>query len=632
MFLFPRSYAGLTACVVFGSLVVTLASARDEGSCTVSVDGTSDCGDASSEQCTVYLAQSTVPNAGLGIFTTVGREVGDFVGDGDVVLPVVDLWYHISAHGESFAAHFLDPTADYVWFGPELGIFESAHCYSTTEHMVAFASGLDAAINCNLALNNVDKTLPEYDLNQLHRSTDPGTGAFTPYHKVRTYVTHPIPPGGELFKYYGDDWFLNRDFGLLPLSDNYPQAEELSHHFHEKINRRENLPLEAKEDLWNLISHDFPYASRTLNALPRHLSGVDTVEKEGIRAVYQPAAMRNVNEVEATGRCLENIVSGPSSIPQAGRGAFATRLLHKGTTITGSPLIFVPNRIFFEQYNGNWVHKDERPDKDQVVGYQILLNYCFHHSESSVFLCPYGAGINYINHSKEKANVHLQWADDGEMGHREEFLRTSPDAMLFSAAPGLFIDYIATRDIEAGEELFLDYGSLWEDKWNEHVEQWTPDEDASQYISARDYNVEYEDALLRTAEEQAGWPYPSHFQMRCLDAIRWQKELGHEEAKELWNPSVPGIPCEIEERKLENRQFLYKVYYHVPEGDLLEEGNHDETEVVWDLSDWIVRGAIRFVDVPYTTDLALPGAFRHPIGFPDDIFPEAWRGEHVSYR
>jgi hypothetical protein len=50
----------------------------------------------------------------------------------------------------------------------------------------------------------------------------------------------------------------------------------------------------------------------------------------------------------------------------------------------------------------------------------------------------------------------------------------------------------------------------------------------------------------------------------------------------------------------------------------------------WIESDWIVREAMRFVDVPYSQDLHLKEAFRHPIGFPDDVFPDAWKGVYLS--
>jgi hypothetical protein len=39
----------------------------------------------------------------------------------------------------------------------------------------------------------------------------------------------------------------------------------------------------------------------------------------------------------------------------------------------------------------------------------------------------------------------------------------------------------------------------------------------------------------------------------------------------------------------------------------------------------VPRDAIRFWDLPYTSDLHLGNAFRHEIGIPDSILPQAWR-------
>ena len=48
----------------------------------------------SSSSCELYLAKSTIPNAGLGIFTTVPRKRNDSIGNGDVCIPILDLeWY-----------------------------------------------------------------------------------------------------------------------------------------------------------------------------------------------------------------------------------------------------------------------------------------------------------------------------------------------------------------------------------------------------------------------------------------------------------------------------------------------------------------------------------------------------------
>ena len=45
-----------------------------------------------------------------------------------------------------------------------------------------------------------------YDTAGLHRSKDPGSGAFTPYHSSNTTALMGIEAGQELFASYGMDW------------------------------------------------------------------------------------------------------------------------------------------------------------------------------------------------------------------------------------------------------------------------------------------------------------------------------------------------------------------------------------------------------------------------------------------
>jgi len=158
-------------------------------------------------RCGLYMAVSTIPGAGLGIFSGVDRRPGGYVGEGDPLIPLVDLYYHLQNSPEfdpedmEHQSESLDPTSDYVWHGSELGMQQES-AYSDTQ-CTAYCPGLDAAINCNLALINVDKLVPEYDDGGLRRNIDPGAGAFTPYHNCTTVVTAPIPAGGELFKVRG---------------------------------------------------------------------------------------------------------------------------------------------------------------------------------------------------------------------------------------------------------------------------------------------------------------------------------------------------------------------------------------------------------------------------------------------
>jgi hypothetical protein len=64
-------------------------------------------------ECDLYIAESTIPNAGLGIFTAVEKKVGDMVGNGDVCFPLLEMDWHNGKILEK--KEYYDPFEDYVW-------------------------------------------------------------------------------------------------------------------------------------------------------------------------------------------------------------------------------------------------------------------------------------------------------------------------------------------------------------------------------------------------------------------------------------------------------------------------------------------------------------------------------------
>lgn len=544
-------------------------------------------------QCTLYMAESTIPHAGLGIFTGVPRVPGETLGSGDVLIPVTDLWYHLDADASE---EHLDPTADYIWHGPEMGMQqETSH---PNQHISAFAPGLDAAINCHLGLINVDKGVPDFDTGGLHRSRDPGAGAITPYHNCTTKVIRDMPAGSEAMKDYGDNWFETRPyaFATLPLKGDYPKADTLNRHVYNLVTNIDASD-ELLTDLWDIIT-DPNLESRLLNALPRDAVDVERVASEGIRNYYQPSGIRSLEELDRTGRCLDIVRPGKSTIPQAGRGLFATQLLPEGSLVAGTPLLQVQDQRVFEMYQGDWYDKEEEPDRDHLEGFQIMMNYCWKHWESRIYLCPYGAGVNYINHNTQgEPNVRVQWAEDGVMGHKAEWLMQGPEEMGFHASPGLFMDLVATRDIQPGDEIFLDYGDEWVAAWDDHVEAWEDKEyhHSPDYQSARDWNKENGQVMLRTSKEQEEEPYPSHMELRCLAAIEDVEALTNADAARQWITSESGILCDIalrrkpieEDAHLGENEYVYRVKFaplvYSPETEYFEQSD-----------DWVRYGTLSF--------------------------------------
>ena len=147
-------------------------------------------------QCDLIIAESTIPNAGLGIFSTVQRRKGEKVGNGDKAIPLVDIYWHNDPG-------FYYPMADYIWNGNVMGMTEEVE----KDDIDAYWPGLDCMINCNLALINVEKAIPKYDEAGFHRSTHPGAGAISYYNNGTTEVIRDVPAGGELFKHYSDHWY-----------------------------------------------------------------------------------------------------------------------------------------------------------------------------------------------------------------------------------------------------------------------------------------------------------------------------------------------------------------------------------------------------------------------------------------
>jgi hypothetical protein len=282
-----------------------------------------------------------------------------------------------------------------------------------------------------------------------------------------------------------------------------------------------------------------------------------------------------------------------------------------------------------ESSNGQMVRDVEKGP----IGYQLLLNYCFGHPQSTLLICPYGSGVNYINHNQTMVNVKIQWAPNGHFNHDSEWLKTSPDDMFWEHSTKLAMEFVALRDIKEGEEIFLDYGDEWEAKWQKHIEAWQSAPDRREYISSHQMNLIHVDDSIRTKEEQELDPYPENVAINCHSALKqsfWEElveeaiEAGtkpHDDPLEYiervgWSRDYKGYPCAILERDDENNEYSVALQY-LENGEWFEERVQD-----------VPRKAIVFVDMPYTTDMHLLDTFRYPIGIPDGIMPAAWENRH----
>ena len=192
-------------------LVVVAATTLDEESSTSS----------SSIECGVYLAPSTIPHAGMGMFAGKDYASGSSVTYGDLVIPLEEITWH---NGNDGSLNWL--WDEYVWSKEAIPSME----FETPdgEDVDAASPGIGAAINCMLPLINLEDTFTQLGDAGTTR-LDPTSGSFTPFHNRRGVATKDIDAGDELFIDYGESYFEYRlqSYGPIPLHKNYKKADKV---------------------------------------------------------------------------------------------------------------------------------------------------------------------------------------------------------------------------------------------------------------------------------------------------------------------------------------------------------------------------------------------------------------------
>jgi hypothetical protein len=249
--------------------------------------------------------------------------------------------------------------------------------------------------------------------------------------------------------------------------------------------------------------------------------------------------------------------------------------------------------------------KKKRPD---YVQQDLILNYSFGHPNSTLLLTPYGAMVNFINHDKERTNVKVQWPSKELVAHKSErlskdihFLRNTIEKI------GVSFDYVATRDIQEGEEIFMDYGEEWQAAWDEHVRTWEPLQGAEHYVHASEWK-----GPLLTEREEKETPYPPNLITVCTETYS-RDENGDFVFTPILRETSARIHCTVVDRtQNENEDYVYTVRYKRDRKDARIIKNVPEK-------------GVELVDRLQTADWHMLNAFRHEIMIPDDIFPESWK-------
>ena len=506
---------------------------------------------SSAETCKLFMAESTIPNSGMGMFTAVPLTKGDTVAPADIAIAIADLPWH---NGYSWEKSY-EKEKDFHWmmYQYHWGATNFAPGIDQESKEVDVLSyGFGSLANSHLGLHNVDDMWPTYDMAGLNRHEDPGIGAFTGYHDRNFKSTRELRGGTELFVSYGEDWFRSRvqKLGLLPLPKNFVFAERFLVRYHKIADviddaaSSESFSESLKNDLWNMIRSEWPWKSRSLNALPLTLEGVAISQEIGLKGAELEASIRPVKWLRENGKCLDNINPKQSTISQAGRGGFATRYILAGDVIAPAPLIHIPyGKESVQMYAptlGTTPALSNERNYTNIIGQQLLLNYCFGHKQSTMLLCPYSSGVSFINHDYQSPNAKIAWPAR-PMVHNSTWLEQTVSYIdEHYKSVGLEFDFIATRDIQPGEEILISYGEAWEEAWKKHVAEWIPEKKNDDIIDASTLNCFDDNGCkstppIRTEFEQRKEPYPDNLIIKCMfndlderaddGSITWEAEF-----------------------------------------------------------------------------------------------------------
>lgn len=199
-------------CILVSFVLVSTNVAKEE-QCPSS-DGL--CQPEPEPECAVFMAPSTIgQGANLGIYTGVDLASGNDINFLEIAIPL--LFREIEGHGDNPDGSVWDR---YIWNG-EVADIESRVDTDIHQPGPVFVPGVGCTVNSIMEMNNIHSTHgSEYHMAGLHRKSDPGAGAFTPYHGSKTTTSEDIPAGGELFAEYGEEWIPLIPGAIITLDDN----------------------------------------------------------------------------------------------------------------------------------------------------------------------------------------------------------------------------------------------------------------------------------------------------------------------------------------------------------------------------------------------------------------------------
>lgn len=321
------------------------------------------------QECGYYIAPSSIPGAGLGLYAASAHPKGDTIGFPDINIPLVNKKRSV--------------LENYEWDASSMASTFEGHVVSN------IAPGFGMLANGHYELDNVALGLPQWDDAGLHRSASPSAGSFTLMHNMSAEATADIPAGAEIFLNYGRAYFQDRPEyrGKVFSAAEFAFADRLNSNlasFAEKHLSEMTSQVEAKTmKLVRSMLSTIPDLVESTKLVPHSLEEVMRVAEVGTARNQFPDSIRTLEWLKEHGSCADNLRAGMSSKPERGRGAFATRQIRKGDLITASPLL----HLFESQleHNIDIDDGDRSTARNQKTKRYVVRSY---KRKQNVYLCP----------------------------------------------------------------------------------------------------------------------------------------------------------------------------------------------------------------------------------------------------
>jgi len=605
----------------------------------------------SKETCGLYMATSSTSMSGAhkwGVYAGKDYEEGTPIGFGDLAIHSFNLlgnqiWQDPETEeiaddlDKNFLANIVDWFEQYVWVPQSSGGQFEIDNQDIGAKIVTAVPGTGVIGGYNPELTNCDwnhsSAYHREAWNEFPEEAHPGRGAYTNYYNLELSSTEVIPAGREVFMEFGENWH-DEDKEKETLTkkdyDRVDQTVEKTIQFFQKHN--EKLDTLTKQKIYDFLREDVMEAAagsdkigKIRSILPTDPSQLqELLDDGGALSATAPGSFRSLEWLEENGLCMDNIKPGPSTIPYAGRGAFANRDIAEGGLVAPVPLIVIPDETVLDMHPVESIEFEGDVsmvirENNEKVGIQLMMNYCWGHPRSTLLLFPAGAVVGYINHapSKDKVNAKMVWSEHTE--NRLDVLETQVSD--FIEMGSVVVELVATREIKEGEEIFIDYGDEWQAKWDEHVAEWNKNKEETWPMRALDFNQYHKTYQFRTVDDE---PYPDNVMVKCFLMVKKPASTGVERDSEgrkirIWSEADSG-----KSNLISNNLFDCTIMSHYQTAD------DDLYDVLWDSgkSMTVVKGvphkAIVILDAPEESDQHIWNSFRHYVSM-GDIFPEAWK-------